>query len=51
MYLDADERKRDFGHLNKHEEDGPTMFKVPDDPRITPFGRCSASGRSTSCPS
>ena len=39
MYLDADERKRDLEHLNKHREDGPRMFKVPDDPRITRFGR------------
>ena len=39
MYMDADARKGDVGHLNKHEEDGPTMFKIPEDPRITPFGR------------
>ena len=39
MYIDADARKGDVGHLNKHEEDGPTMFKIPEDPRITPFGR------------
>ena len=39
MYIDADERKRELDHLNKHTEDGPKMFKIPDDPRITPFGR------------
>jgi exopolysaccharide biosynthesis polyprenyl glycosylphosphotransferase len=39
MYMDADARKNDVGHLNKHAEDGPTMFKIPEDPRITPFGR------------
>jgi exopolysaccharide biosynthesis polyprenyl glycosylphosphotransferase len=39
MYVDADARKNDVGHLNKHDEDGPTMFKIPEDPRITPFGR------------
>ena len=39
MYIDAEERKREFDHLNKHVEAGPTMFKIPDDPRITPFGR------------
>jgi exopolysaccharide biosynthesis polyprenyl glycosylphosphotransferase len=38
MYIDADERKRDFDHLNKHTEAGPKMFKIPDDPRITPIG-------------
>ena len=39
MYVDAEERKAELAHLNKHGEDGPTMFKIPDDPRITPFGR------------
>jgi len=39
MYVDADTRKGDVGHLNKHDEAGPTMFKIPEDPRITPFGR------------
>lgn len=39
MYLDADERKLDIEHLNKHREEGPRMFKIPDDPRITRFGR------------
>ena len=39
MYVDADTRKGDVGHLNKHDEDGPTMFKIPEDPRITSFGR------------
>ena len=39
MYIDADERKGDVEHLNKHTEQGPRMFKIPDDPRITPVGR------------
>jgi exopolysaccharide biosynthesis polyprenyl glycosylphosphotransferase len=39
MYADAEERKAELEHLNKHTENGPTMFKIPDDPRITPFGR------------
>jgi exopolysaccharide biosynthesis polyprenyl glycosylphosphotransferase len=39
MYVDADAHKSEVGHLNKHNEDGPRMFKVTDDPRITPFGR------------
>ncbi len=39
MYVDADAQKGEVGHLNKHDESGPTMFKIPEDPRITPFGR------------
>jgi exopolysaccharide biosynthesis polyprenyl glycosylphosphotransferase len=39
MYVDADERKEQLSHLNAHGEDGPRMFKIHDDPRITPFGR------------
>jgi exopolysaccharide biosynthesis polyprenyl glycosylphosphotransferase len=39
MYADADERKHEVSHLNIHREAGPRMFKVPDDPRITRFGR------------
>jgi exopolysaccharide biosynthesis polyprenyl glycosylphosphotransferase len=39
MYRDADKRKREFTHLNRHTESGPTMFKIEQDPRITPFGR------------
>lgn len=39
MYSDADARKSEVGHLNKHSEDGPRMFKVTEDPRVTPFGR------------
>jgi exopolysaccharide biosynthesis polyprenyl glycosylphosphotransferase len=39
MYMDADERKHEIEHLNKHTESGARMFKVPDDPRVTPFGR------------
>jgi exopolysaccharide biosynthesis polyprenyl glycosylphosphotransferase len=39
MYADADQRKGEVEHLNKHRESGPKMFKIPDDPRITPFGK------------
>jgi lipopolysaccharide/colanic/teichoic acid biosynthesis glycosyltransferase len=39
MYRDAEARKSALAHLNKHTEDGPRMFKIPDDPRVTPFGR------------
>jgi exopolysaccharide biosynthesis polyprenyl glycosylphosphotransferase len=39
MYADADERKDEVGHLNIHRENGPRMFKVPNDPRVTRFGR------------
>ena len=39
MYVDAEQRKADFAHLNKHTEPGPRMFKIPDDPRVTTFGR------------
>jgi exopolysaccharide biosynthesis polyprenyl glycosylphosphotransferase len=39
MYLDADERKAEIAELNMHGEDGPKMFKIVGDPRITPFGR------------
>lgn len=39
MYVDADERKHEVAHLNKHRKRDPRMFKVPHDPRVTPFGR------------
>ena len=41
MAVDADERKHEVAHLNKHRHpDGdPRMFKVHDDPRITRVGR------------
>jgi exopolysaccharide biosynthesis polyprenyl glycosylphosphotransferase len=39
MFVDADDRKSEIAHLNKHNEQGPRMFKIPDDPRVTPFGR------------
>jgi exopolysaccharide biosynthesis polyprenyl glycosylphosphotransferase len=41
MVEDADVRKGDFVHLNKHAQKGgdPRMFKIPDDPRITRIGR------------
>jgi len=41
MVADAEERKQDVAHLNKHVLNGgdPRMFKVPDDPRLTKVGR------------
>lgn len=38
---DAEKRKADVAHLNKHDRPGgdPRMFKVPDDPRMTRVGR------------
>jgi exopolysaccharide biosynthesis polyprenyl glycosylphosphotransferase len=39
MAVDADHRKDEIAHLNKHTESGPRMFKIPDDPRVTPVGR------------
>ena len=40
MVDDADRRKSEVAHLNMHAANGgdPRMFKVPEDPRITPFG-------------
>ena len=40
MTADADERKQEVAHLNKHLSPGgdPRMFKIPDDPRITRVG-------------
>ena len=41
MVADADERKREVAHLNKHARRGgdPRMFKIPGDPRLTRAGR------------
>jgi exopolysaccharide biosynthesis polyprenyl glycosylphosphotransferase len=41
MSADADERKADVAHLNKHlgEDGDPRMFKIDNDPRVTPLGR------------
>jgi exopolysaccharide biosynthesis polyprenyl glycosylphosphotransferase len=41
MIADADIRKDEFAHLNKHARNGgdPRMFKIPDDPRVTKLGR------------
>jgi exopolysaccharide biosynthesis polyprenyl glycosylphosphotransferase len=41
MTADAEARKQDIAHLNKHALNGgdPRMFKVPDDPRLTRVGR------------
>jgi lipopolysaccharide/colanic/teichoic acid biosynthesis glycosyltransferase len=36
MYIDAEERKREL--MEQNEADGP-VFKMRDDPRITPVGR------------
>jgi lipopolysaccharide/colanic/teichoic acid biosynthesis glycosyltransferase len=37
MYADAEQRRAELAHRN--ESDGGIMFKVRDDPRITPLGR------------
>jgi exopolysaccharide biosynthesis polyprenyl glycosylphosphotransferase len=41
MAADADERKGEVAHLNKHLQNGgdPRMFKIPNDPRVTRVGR------------
>ncbi len=41
MAVDADAHKSDIEALNEHvyETGDPELFKVPDDPRVTPFGR------------
>jgi lipopolysaccharide/colanic/teichoic acid biosynthesis glycosyltransferase len=41
MVADADARKGDIAHLNKHLRNGgdPRMFKIDDDPRVTRVGR------------
>jgi exopolysaccharide biosynthesis polyprenyl glycosylphosphotransferase len=40
MTADAEERKHEFAHLNKHLAPGedPRMFKIDDDPRVTRVG-------------
>ena len=40
MVADADERKADYVHLNKHAQNGgdPRMFKIENDPRVTRVG-------------
>jgi exopolysaccharide biosynthesis polyprenyl glycosylphosphotransferase len=40
MVVDADERKSEIAHLNRHARPGgdPRMFKVPLDPRVTRAG-------------
>jgi exopolysaccharide biosynthesis polyprenyl glycosylphosphotransferase len=41
MAADADERKHEVAHLNKHLQNGgdPRMFKIANDPRVTRVGR------------
>jgi exopolysaccharide biosynthesis polyprenyl glycosylphosphotransferase len=41
MTTDAEDRKRELAHLNKHANDGhdTRMFKIPGDPRATRVGR------------
>jgi exopolysaccharide biosynthesis polyprenyl glycosylphosphotransferase len=40
MAIDAEQRKTEFAHLNKHLAPGgdPRMFKIDDDPRVTRIG-------------
>jgi exopolysaccharide biosynthesis polyprenyl glycosylphosphotransferase len=39
MWQDADRRKAEFAHLNKHNGADPRMFKIENDPRVTRVGR------------
>jgi exopolysaccharide biosynthesis polyprenyl glycosylphosphotransferase len=41
MGVDADTRKAEYAHLNRHAQAGgdPRMFKIDDDPRVTRVGR------------
>ena len=39
MSADAETQKLALEHLNRHTEAPPRMFKIEDDPRVTPFGR------------
>jgi exopolysaccharide biosynthesis polyprenyl glycosylphosphotransferase len=40
MVTQAEDRKKDLDRLNVHREtETPGMFKIPDDPRVTSFGR------------
>jgi lipopolysaccharide/colanic/teichoic acid biosynthesis glycosyltransferase len=39
MAVDAEEKKHEVAHLNKHVNGDPRMFKIPDDPRATRIGR------------
>jgi exopolysaccharide biosynthesis polyprenyl glycosylphosphotransferase len=41
MVEDADSRKHEVAHLNRHLQNGgdPRMFKIPNDPRVTGIGR------------
>jgi exopolysaccharide biosynthesis polyprenyl glycosylphosphotransferase len=41
MVVDADQRKAEVAHLNKHARPGgdPRMFKIESDPRVTRVGR------------
>ena len=41
MVQDAEARKHEVAHLNRHARGGgdPRMFKIPDDPRLTRVGR------------
>lgn len=39
MWRDADARKAEVAHLNKHLGDDPRMFKIDNDPRVTRVGR------------
>ena len=39
MIVDADARKGEVAHLNKHAGGDERMFKAPNDPRVTRVGR------------
>jgi lipopolysaccharide/colanic/teichoic acid biosynthesis glycosyltransferase len=38
MTVDADARKQEIAHLNRHLGEDTRMFKAPDDPRVTRIG-------------
>ena len=48
MFIDAERLRRDLDQAN---EAGGHLFKIRDDPRVTPVGGCFADGLSTSSPS
>ncbi len=44
MVADAEELKSNVAHLNMHNGVDSRMFKIPDDPRVTRFGRSLRRG-------
>ena len=48
MYRDAAEHQAELEPLNQASG---AIFKIREDPRVTPVGACCAASRWTSCPS